>query len=87
MKTIVILAVSLALSGCVGGLSSLGGSGDNAQSTVETIKALSAHMGQCDRHYQGGIGLGASFTFNVDCKATAVPLSEFGKPLPPEPLT
>ncbi|PZQ59241.1 MAG: hypothetical protein DI570_16405 [Phenylobacterium zucineum] len=23
----------------------------------------------CDRHYQGGFGLGASFTFTIDCKA------------------
>lgn len=82
MKTIIIIAACVALSGCA----SLSG-GATSSDTVETIKALSAHMGQCDRRYTGGIGLGATFTFNVDCKAQVVPLSEFGKPLPPEPLT
>lgn len=74
----IILTSALALSlGACAGIPGVGiGTGATSTDTVETIKALSAHMGQCDRHYQGGIGLGASFTFNVDCKATAIPLRD-----------
>jgi hypothetical protein len=39
----------------------------------ETLKALGEHIAGCDRHYQGGFGLGASFTFNIDCKAQPTP--------------
>jgi hypothetical protein len=66
------LACALPLSGCAGGLAGLtAGPAATPSQTVETIKALSQHLGQCDRHYQGGLGLGASFTFTVDCKAVA----------------
>jgi hypothetical protein len=34
---------------------------------------LGEHISGCDRHYQGGLGLGANFTFNIDCKAQPAP--------------
>lgn len=74
MMRLTILASCVALSGCAG-LQSL--TSNPSSDAVDTLKALGDHIDGCDRHYQGGIGLGASFTFNIDCKAKAVPLSEF----------
>ena len=67
MKACVGVVAALSLGGC-GTLSSLTGApgqSDNA----EVLRALGDHLDGCDRHYQGGFGLGASFTFTIDCKA------------------
>ena len=44
-----------------------------ADSHEATFRALGEHIDGCDRHYQGGVGLGANFTFNIDCKARPAP--------------
>lgn len=63
-------AVALAVGGC-SPLSALTGppGGGNA----EVLRMISEHANGCDRHYQGGLGVGASFTFMIDCKAQRSP--------------
>lgn len=65
-RTTWIGAMALAVGGC-SPLSALTGSpgGGNA----EILRVVSEHANGCDRHYQGGLGMGASFTFTIDCKA------------------
>ena len=69
-----ILALSIAVIGLAGctSLSALTG-GPEPASHAEVLRALGEHMEMCDRHYQGNLGLGASFTFNIDCKGRAAP--------------
>ena len=43
------------------------------ESDAEVLKLLSDHAAQCDRQYQGGLGLGASFTFSIACRAQPAP--------------
>ncbi|RAK63009.1 hypothetical protein [Phenylobacterium kunshanense] len=59
----------LGLSGC-GTLSTIAGASGGSDN-AEMLRALGAHLDGCDRHYQGGLGVGASFTFTIDCKAQA----------------
>lgn len=65
MMRLILAGAALSLGGC-NSLSALTGAPDTHQ---ETLKALGEHISTCDRHYQGGVGLGANFTFNIDCKA------------------
>ena len=36
---------------------------------ADALRAIGEHMEGCDRHYQGSLGLGGSFTFNIDCRS------------------
>lgn len=67
MKPIVLMAVLLSTGACSPLSAIIGGPGQ--ANHAEALRALGEHMSGCDRHYQGGIGVGASFTFNIDCKA------------------
>ncbi|TAJ70713.1 MAG: hypothetical protein EPO51_16625 [Phenylobacterium sp.] len=67
MKRLFLAIAMLSLGAC-SSLSALTGA-SGPDSHQETLKALGEHISGCDRHYQGGFGLGASFTFNIDCKA------------------
>ena len=67
MKRLIAVCGFLGLGAC-SSLSALTGA-PGADSHQETLKLLGEHISNCDRHYQGGIGLGANFTFNIDCKA------------------
>ncbi|MEW5685775.1 MAG: hypothetical protein AB1942_12730 [Pseudomonadota bacterium] len=67
MRVWIALAGALCLSSC-GTLSSLT-TGPTGSDNAEVLRALGDHLDGCDRHYQGGFGLGASFTFTIDCKA------------------
>jgi hypothetical protein len=71
VKRLIAVCMFLGLGAC-SSLSALTG-GPGADSHQETLKALGEHISACDRHYQGGVGLGANFTFNIDCKAQPVP--------------
>lgn len=71
MMRLVVVGALVGLGGC-SSLSALTGA-PGADSHQETLKLLGEHISACDRHYQGGIGLGANFTFNIDCKAQPVP--------------
>jgi len=71
MKRLILAGVVLGLGGC-NSLSNLTG-GPRAENHQETLKLQGEHISGCDRHYQGGIGLGANFTFNIDCKAQVGP--------------
>lgn len=62
-----IIAAALSLGAC-SPLSAITGA-PGQTSHAEVLRALGEHMQGCERHYQGGIGLGASFTFNIDCPA------------------
>jgi hypothetical protein len=53
-----LLAGALGLSGCAG-LATPGG--------AAALKAGLQHLETCERHYAGGTGLGAMFTFRIDC--------------------
>lgn len=70
MRGICAATAALALCGC-SPLSALTGA-PGRTTNADVLKALSEHMDGCDRHYQGGLGVGASFTFTVDCKAQPV---------------
>jgi hypothetical protein len=62
MRRITIpLACAATLSACA---SLPGEHGDNSG---EVLKAINAHIETCERHYQGGLGVGAAFTFRIDC--------------------
>lgn len=52
-----LLACLLSLSGCAG-LATPGG--------AAALKAGLQHIETCERHYAGGAGLGAMFTFRID---------------------
>lgn len=67
MRAFVGLIGAACLSGC-GTLSSLTAA-PSGSDNAEVLRALGDHLDGCDRHYQGGFGLGASFTFTIDCKA------------------
>lgn len=65
MKTVLVLACAAAAL-TLGGCASLSGS-----DRTEAIKMGLQHIEGCDRTYTGGTGVGAAFTFNITCKATA----------------
>ena len=67
MKRMLLGLAALGVSAC-SPLSAITGA-PGANSHNETLKAFGEHIESCDRRYQGGVGLGASFTFNIDCKA------------------
>jgi hypothetical protein len=67
MMRLILAAAMLGLGAC-NSLSALTGAPGPA-SNADVLRAMGEHMQGCDRHYQGGLGLGASFTFNIDCKA------------------
>ncbi|MCW5760267.1 MAG: hypothetical protein KIS90_10915 [Phenylobacterium sp.] len=72
MKRMISLAAMVATAALsAGGCASL--PGGSAGNDVEVLKLLSDHAAQCDRKYQGGLGVGASFTFAIDCKAAPQP--------------
>ena len=73
MMRLILAAAVLSLGGC-SSLAALAGA-PGVDTHQETLKALGEHISGCDRHYQGGIGLGANFTFNIDCKAQPAPQS------------
>jgi hypothetical protein len=60
---------ALGLSGC-GTLSTVVGA-PGRTNNAEVLRAMGEHLDKCDRHYQGGLGVGASFTFTIDCKGRA----------------
>lgn len=66
-RLVSILAVAVGLSGCTS-LAPLAG-GVKPGSNVEILRALGEHIDKCERHYQGSLGLSASFTFNIECRA------------------
>lgn len=73
MRRLVCTVMALNLAGC-GTFSALTGrpaQPDNA----EVLRALGEHLDKCDRHYQGSLGLGANFTFNIACKGREAPQS------------
>jgi hypothetical protein len=70
-------ACLFALSGAA--CASFPGAGPNAN---DTLKTINAHIETCERHYQGGLGVGAAFTFRIDCPAqtpAVTPLKDLGK--------
>lgn len=67
MRTPTLLLAAVCLTGC-GTLSTLT-AGPSGAENAEVLRALGDHLDGCDRHYQGGFGIGASFTFTIDCKA------------------
>jgi hypothetical protein len=71
MKQLIMIGAVLGLGACAPLSATTGAPGPNSHN--ETLKALGEHIEGCDRHYQGGIGLGANFTFNIDCKAQPAP--------------
>lgn len=73
MRRLVCAVLALNLAGC-GTLSALSG-GPASPDNAEVLRALGEHMDKCDRHYQGSLGLGASFTFNIECKGRDTPQS------------
>lgn len=70
MTRMLCLAMAAGLSACAPLSAMTGGPGPT--SNTEMLKALGAHLDKCERHYQGSVGLGAAFTFNIDCQAQAV---------------
>ncbi len=67
MKPVVACLAAIVVTACSPLSALTGAPGPNSHN--ETLQALGEHIEGCDRHYQGGFGLGASFTFNIDCKA------------------
>ena len=63
MERVIVILMAASLGACA----SLTGQGDSA----ETLRTLGEHIDRCERHYQGGVGVGASFTFSIDCKGEA----------------
>ncbi len=70
MKRTIIALMLLQLGGCAP-LSALTGS--PGRSNAEVLKALGEQLDHCERHYQGSVGLGANFTFNIDCPGRPPP--------------
>lgn len=70
-RTMVVAVAALSVAAC-SPISALTG-GPTADTHNQALKALGEHIDRCDRHYQGGFGFGASFTFNIDCKAQPEP--------------
>lgn len=69
MTRTLCLVAMLTLGACAP-LSAVTGSPGQA-SNAEVLKALGEHLDKCERHYQGSVGLGANFTFDIDCKGQA----------------
>lgn len=73
MRRLICIVAAANLAGC-GSLSAIAGAPGQA-SKAEVLRALGEHIDGCDRHYQGSLGVGASFTFNIDCKSREAPQS------------
>ncbi len=71
MMRLIVCAAPLLLAGCAS-LSALT-SPSAAAGQADALRAIGEHMEGCDRHYQGSLGLGGSFTFNIDCKSREAP--------------
>lgn len=69
MKALLCAVLAVTLAGCSTLSTLTGRSGSTSQ--VEALRALGEHMDRCDRHYQGSLGIGASFTFNIDCRGAS----------------
>lgn len=69
MRVLILMAIAVGAAAC-SPLSAITGA-PGQTSNAEVLKALGEHIEGCDRRYQGGLGIGASFTFNIDCKARA----------------
>lgn len=69
MRILILAAAALSAAAC-SSLSAITGA-PGQTSNADVLKALGEHIEGCDRRYQGGLGIGASFTFNIDCKARA----------------
>ena len=52
---------------------SLGGCAALGPDTGEILKAAGEHIEQCERDYQGSIGLGGSLQIRIHCPAKASP--------------
>jgi hypothetical protein len=61
-----ILPAFMMIAGALGGCAGIPGLSGDPQG-LETLKAINAHIETCERHYQGGLGVGAAFTFRIDC--------------------
>ena len=73
MRRLICIVVAAGLSGCASLSTLTGRAGDTSQ--AEALRAIGEHLDGCDRHYQGTLGLAASFTFNIDCRGRAAPQS------------
>lgn len=71
MKSLIAIAGPLLLAGCAS-LSGMTGTRASV-GQADALRAIGEHMDGCDRHYQGSLGLGGSFTFNIDCRSRAAP--------------
>lgn len=71
MTRLICLAAMASLAACSPLSALTGAPGQTSHS--EALKGLGEHIERCDRQYQGGFGLGASFTFSIDCKAQPAP--------------
>ena len=71
MMRLIVCAAPLLLAGCAS-LSALT-SPSAAAGQADALRAIGEHMEGCDRHYHGSLGLGGSFTFNIDCKSREAP--------------
>ena len=67
MIRLIVCAAPLVLAGCASLSALTNPSGTAGQ--ADALRAIGEHMEGCDRHYQGSLGLGGSFTFNIDCKS------------------
>ncbi len=56
---------STVLAGCAGGGSFIGPQGGSNSVGAVVLQ----HIEQCDRHYQGAIGVGITGAFEISCKA------------------
>lgn len=59
MKTFAPLLACLSLCGCA----------SMSPAQTEALKIGLQHIEGCDRTYTGGTGIGAAFTFNINCRA------------------
>ena len=67
----IAFAAPLLLSGCASLSAMTGATAPAGQ--AEALRAIGEHLDGCDRHYQGSLGLGGGFTFNIDCKSRTPP--------------
>lgn len=65
MNRMLLLAIAATLAGCAPLSAMTGAPGQT--NNAEVLKAIGNHLDGCERHYQGSLGLGANFTFSIDC--------------------